>query len=287
MKINRGEKGNGHCGLSLTSRHTFACAALLVLVFAGRFAPGPNYWGFNHLAYLPWPVFVLWCVLASVSLVPAIQNRLGIILHRFVDRWLFGKLQMRLVVAVAGVGLFTVFREQSFFMGDGYLIVDLIQKEIPFRIFDNMDYYLHFRIWKYISQDLMSITALYSFGSIAAGLLAFLLLVTLIRRFDWQPWRRGVALGLVFFCGPGMLFFGYIESYSFLYTMISCFVVCGLLVVEGRLPLWVASSCFGVGLFFHLTAVFSAPALLYLVARADNRPVARRILEGFVPVLAL
>jgi len=74
-----------------------------------------------------------------------------------------------------------------------------------------------------------------------------------------------------------------VESYSFLFLFLTAFLLTGLLVLEKRAPLWLAAAFFGLGLAFHLTALFTAPALLVLALRAPVQPARRRILEAFGP----
>ena len=261
----------------------------LILLAVGRVLPGPRAWGFNHFAYLPGWVFGVWlaaALLLGTLLLPAVQravcDRLAGPLPRFLfeSRWVPWAL-----TAIAG-GLFFLLRERSFFMGDGYLVGELVEQGVPFRAFDNLDYLLHFQAYQQFGQGGLRFSSfdLYRGSAIFAGMLAVATWVRLAGRLSWSPWRKVAVVGLLFFAGPAALFFGYVESYSFLFLFMTAFLLCGLLVLDGRAPLWLAATFFGLGLAFHLTALFTAPALLVLAWRAPGRsPPARRVLEAFGP----
>jgi Flp pilus assembly protein TadD len=270
----------------------FLLALPPLLIMVGRFLPGPRAWGFNHLAYLPGWVFGAWLVAAALVgtlLVPAVQraacNRLAGLLPRFLFEWRW----VRLALPVLAGGLFLLLRERSFFMGDGYLIPELVERGVPFRAFDNLDYLLHFQIYQRFGADGARFSSfdLYRGVSILAGMLAVATWVRLAGALSWSPWRKAAALGLLFLAGPVVLFFGYIESYTFLFLFLTAFLLTGLLVLEGRFPLWLAATFFGLALAFHLTALFTAPALLVLAWRAPGRSAKERIFDAFGPPAAL
>lgn len=146
-----------------------------------------------------------------------------------------------------------------------------------------MDYVLHFQAFRAWGGS-GSAAPVYRHASLIAGMLAVGLLIFLVRRLDWEPWRRVLLVGLFLFSGPVLLFCGYVESYSFLFVFLTCFLVTGILVLDGRAPLWLASAFFGLAIFFHLTAVFTGPALLFLALRAPAGSVRGRWLQAAAPV---
>ena len=264
----------------------------LVFLAAGRFLPGPYAWGFNHFAYLPGWVFGVWlaaALLLGTLFLPAVQRTVCDRLAGALPRFLFERRWVPWALAVAGGGLFFLLRERSFFMGDGYLVGELVERGVPFRAFDNLDYLLHFQAYKRLGQDGMRFSSfdLYRGSAILAGMLAVATWLRLAGRLSWSPWRKATVVGLLFSAGPAVLFYGYVESYSFLFLFMTAFLLCGLLVLDGRAPLWLAATFFGLGLAFHLTALFTAPALLVLAWHAPGRPPVRRILEALGPPMLL
>jgi tetratricopeptide (TPR) repeat protein len=258
---------------------------LLALVpLLGRFLPGPGAWGFNHLAYLPVWATGVWVVLALLLLLPPTQARIARAFEGTLPRWIYGTWHGPLALIAIAAATFGIFRERSFFMGDGYLVGELVERGIPFRAFDNMDYLLHFEVYKWLHGriDVSSFTV-YRVGSVLAGMIGILLVVWLTRRLSWEPWRKMAVLAFILLTGPVMLFHGYVESYSYLFVALTAFLLAGLAALERRGPLWPASLFFGLGIFSHLTAVFSGPAMLYLALRAPIRPAWKRWLEAVLP----
>jgi Tfp pilus assembly protein PilF len=264
----------------------------LVLLAVGRFLPGPYAWGFNHLAYLPGWFFGVWltaALLLGMLTRPSVQRVVCDRLAGALPRLLFERRWVPCALAVIAGGLFFLLRERSFFMGDGYLVGELVDRGVQFRAFDSLDYLLHFQVYKQLGEGGARFSSfdLYRGSAILAGMLAVATWLRLAGRLPWSPWRKATVLGLLFFAGPAALFFGYVESYSFLFLFLTSFLLCGLLVLDGRAPLWLAATFFGLGLAFHLTALFTAPALLVLVWRAPVRPRARRVIEAFGPPVLL
>lgn len=261
----------------------------LVLLLIGRFVSGPFAWGWNHFAYLPDWVYAAWIALSVLICLPPAQRRVGAWLSGTFFQVLFTRLWAALGTALAAGGLFALLRERSFFMGDGYLIGELVERGMPFRAFDNIDYLMHYQLYTALKAggSKLSSFTLYRIGSVVAGVVAVWLWTRLAARLPGEPWRRAAAWGFTLFLGPVALFFGYVESYAFLFLFLTAFLLQGLRVLEGNGRLWVASAFFGAGLAFHLTAVFTGPALLFLALRAPVRPAARRWLEAALPPAVL
>jgi tetratricopeptide (TPR) repeat protein len=262
---------------------------LMLCMFLGRFLPGPPAWGFNHLFYLPSFLTPLWALAAVVVFWPAVQRRALDLLRESIPRFLFERRAGRWLLPLIGGALFFLLRERSFFMGDGYLIGELADRGVHFRAFDSLDYLLHLQALNFLRSTGSKLSSfdVYRLASMVAGLLATMSLPLLIRRLDWAPWRKAALLALLFCQGPAALYFGYVESYSYLFLFLTCFMISGLLVLDGRGALWVASIFYGLALAFHLTAVFTGPALLFLALRAPVRPAVKRWLQAVVPPAAL
>lgn len=262
--------------------------ALLFLPVLGFFLSGPPAWGFNHLSYLPRPWIAVSALLALVLAWPRAQRELAGLLERRVPLILFGGWPGRAALLLVLGAIFALLRERSYFMGDGYLIGELVDRGVPFRAFDNLDYLLHQQLHRALkaSHPIDSFD-LYRGGAVFAGLLGGAIVFALAKRLPWEGWRRALAVLFFLGTGPATLFFGYVESYSFLYVFLTAFLISGLLVFARRGSLWVASTFFGLALAFHLTALFSAPAMLYLALRAPVAPVSKRWREAVLPAAIL
>ncbi len=263
--------------------------AVLLLILAGRFVPGPAAWGFNHLFYLPGWFTPLWVIAAAAVTIPALQGKGARFLESRCSAILWERRWMVWILPPVAGALFALFRERSFFMGDGYLIGELADRGVMFRAFDSLDYLLHFQALQGLTRLGLSVSAftVYRVASVLGGMLAVAVFMAMIRRLPWEPWRRTACFGLMFFMGPAAMYFGYVESYTFLLVFLTAFMLAGLGALEGHSRLWVASGFFGLALSFHLTAVFSAPALLILLLRTPGLSAGRRWAQVVLPPLAL
>ncbi len=237
---------------------------------------------------MPRGFFFVWAGLALVLIWPRAQVFLSDLLSRRVPSLLFERRVTGIAVLALLAIVFWILRERSFFMGDGYLIGELVDRGAPFRAFDNLDYLLHHQLHQLLraAMPIDSFT-LYQIGSVVAGVVGAWILARLTAKLGWEPWRRALLLLFVFTTGPAVLFYGYVESYSFLFVFLTAFLLSGYLALEERAPLWVASLFYGLALAFHLTALFSAPAMLYLALRSRAKPASRRWMEAVLPALLL
>ena len=262
--------------------------ALVALSFAGRFLPGPSTWGFHLHAYLPLAFTVVWLVLAVVVFLPQFQRRTGEFLEFVGQKGVSSALGPVVLAAIFGCA-FAVLSERVYFLGDGYLIGELIEKGMPFRSFDNMDYLAHFQLYKSLRNPLdpepVRSFEIYRWGAVLAGVLGTLLLSFLAALLDWKAWQKGLLILLFLFSGPAAMFYGYVESYGYLFVFMSAFLLSGVLVLQGRFPLWAASLFFGLAAFSHLTAAFGAPALLFLALAAPGSSRVRGLLLGLGPAV--
>ncbi|MCC7141064.1 MAG: tetratricopeptide repeat protein [Candidatus Eisenbacteria bacterium] len=254
----------------------------------GFFLIGPGAWGFNHLAYLPRGFLVLSALGALLLSWRRAQEWLSERLSGTLPDLFFGPFWKR-TLFVLGMGvLFVLLRERSFFMGDGYLVGELVDRGVKFRAFDNMDYLLHEQLHHALktSQPIDSFT-LYRAGAVLTGVIGLSVLLPLAGRLAGERWRRALWVCLFLATGPVVLFFGYVESYANLYLCLTAFLLSGVLAAQGRGHLWMASVWFGLAIAFHLTALFSAPALLILALRTPGRSAPRRWLEAALPALLI
>jgi len=266
-----------------------ALCLLAALPLLGAFLPGPAAWGFNHLAYLPRWMVAPWGALVALLIWPRSRRVLDRALGETAPRvWLSGPMAWGAFV-LAFAALCALLRQRSFFLGDGYLIGELVEKQIAFRAFDNLDYLAHLKLYQWLKlfRPIDSF-ALYRIGAVVAGVVFWIVVGGLAKRLDWAPWRKALLFGLFLTAGPIQLFFGYVESYAFLYVCLTGFLLSGYLSLEKRIAAWVPGLFFGLALAFHLTALFSAPALLLLAWSAPRTTSGRRRwLEVLGPPLLL
>ncbi|MCE5272198.1 hypothetical protein LLH00_13050 [bacterium] len=172
-----------------------------------------------------------------------------------------------LAVVAVGWGL----REQNFFMGDGWALIDNVRK--PFYLHPNepLDFFTH-----QLFQRLLTLLGIAD-GAVAYALLAVLLLPVLL----WLTWRmagllcrdsresRTAVFLILAFGGTLQLFLGYVESYTLVNLFACLFLYLGIKALSGEgkgLP-WALSIAAALALLSHLSAAMLLPALLFVWLR--------------------
>jgi tetratricopeptide (TPR) repeat protein len=262
---------------------------LLGLSLAGAFLPGRWLWGVNHLAYLPRWMTALWAFLAVAAVWPGAARRLVLPAAGRVHHFLFESRTGAFVVPLGSAAFFWLLRTRSFFLGDGHLLAELSVKGNFFHGFDDMDFALRSLIFRSVGASSLDAAFLvFQVVSVLSGALGIALAQQLLRGLSWKRSARTLAFVLLFTGGSVSLYFGYVEVYSFLFAFLTAFLLAGLLVLEGRISPWICSLFFALALLSHLTAVFSAPALLYLTLKGRGpwfRRIVRLWLLPAIPVI--
>jgi hypothetical protein len=134
-----------------------------------------------------------------------------------------------------------------------------------------LEIYLHSRFWSYTSRAFgWSVEYSYQFLSSAAGGV----FVVLLLLFGWVALgeRRWIVLVLgVGSAGFMQLFFGDVENYTLVTTLILLYFLTGHLFLEGRVGVLVPGAVVAVAITFHLLAAFLLPSLAYLGVVALRR----------------
>src|SRR5262249_27601102 len=163
---------------------------------------------FNHLGYLPRGFLIAWIALALLLVWPRAQSTLSGLLSKRIPSLVFDRPFAGVTILGLLAIVFWLLRERSFFMGDGYLIGELVDRGAPFRAFDTLDYLLHHQIQELLRKSSRPDSfTLYQIGSVLAGLLGAFLVTRQAAKLGWEPWRRALFLLFVFTTGPAVLFY--------------------------------------------------------------------------------
>lgn len=258
------------------------CTVLVVLQWIAPFLPGHLAWGIHHLAYVPLWVRSLWCglVLALLWIPGPLLPKLEIGVGRGLARR-----SAPLLLAAGGGALFWLLRTRTHFLGDGYLVGELVDRGMSYRTFDFLDFFLHATVWKLFEQGGgVSAFRVYAWASVLAGVCYLLSARWASLRLVTDPSGRALLFGLLVFAGPLQMFFGYVESYSFQAVFLLLYFAASVLALRGQAPYWRAGVLFGLALAFHTTSVFLAPTLLFLaLARLRQRGWLRQAGSALLP----
>ncbi|MBD3337093.1 MAG: tetratricopeptide repeat protein [Candidatus Eisenbacteria bacterium] len=271
---------------------TGACAALIILQWAAAFVPGHLLWGFYHLDSVPLAGRTVWALAGLLGIWAAQRPRWLEPSARLVaaaGRTLWRRAwALAAVIAVCGAA-FWLLRNRTHFLGDGYLIGELVERGVLFRTYDLLDFTLHALLWNWM-QGLAEMGAfqLYAVVSVFLGIAYILAAHWTSERLVDDPSGRLLLLALLVMAGPLEMFFGYVESYGFQAILILLYLGHAILYLRGRNALWRPALFFGLALAFHTTTIFLLPTLIYLAwRRPDGGGRGRRWAVAFGTPLVL
>ncbi len=279
--------GSGHPGAARAIQ--VAGSGLLLLAVAAVFLPAPLAWGAGHWAYVPPWVTALLVVAGLVTLWTPLGLRVGewgiragrtlVLGHPLLA---FGALPAAFAV------LGWLLRSRVHFLGDGWLLGELVSRELGYHGFDFVDYLLKARLFGAMGLSTEGDAfALFGAVSVAAGTLYAMAAAFVARRFQGDAGERIALYALVMALPAVQLFFGYVECYALLSVGMMLFLGATWLHYQGRVRAWVPAAAFGFGLFWHLDALFLGPLLLFPLAYppAGASPLGRRLIEVAGPPL--
>jgi tetratricopeptide (TPR) repeat protein len=263
---------------------------LLLLQVAGALLPGPLLWGFNHLVYLTGPLGVLWPLAGLALIWTRLGDRLGKLLVERLAPALFDRpLVAYLMVPITGALIFWLLRCKIHFLGDGWLIGEMVNIGVKFHGYDFIDYYLH-----YVINQLFGLTdewdtfRMFGVLSVIAGAGYLAAAAWISRRTSEENSERILLYGMLVFATPVQMFMGYVECYSFLAIFMMLYVTSLSAHYERGMRLTVPALMLGIGLMFHLDALFIAPvflAVLFWPAPSASRSFPARLLQAGLPIL--
>jgi hypothetical protein len=259
-----------------------------LLVVAGAFLGGTGTWGFDHLAWLP-----RWWLAAVLPLVGFLfwiggprlpgEGRTPRV-HRLLFLWRPGVVVWPVVAGC----LFHALRTRAHFLGDGYLLLDVLGREHELRPLESFGYLLLEQCRPLFASAPDPSLAVYRAASIAAGVTGVLLVRLLLPRTSWEPARQVVFLGLHLAGASTLLYCGYVEHYAFLYAFLTAFTLAGLAAAEGRAPLRLPAILLAAAMAAHLSAVLALPALVVLAWRGTGGTGRRRrVVVALAPTIVV
>lgn len=264
---------------------------LLLLQALASFFPGPLFWGVNHLAYAPALLRILWPLFGLLLIWTSAGVAFGRWLTDRVAPFLLGhRLAAYVAAPIAGALLFWFLRCKTYFLGDGWLLGEMVTIGIRFSGFNFIHYHLVAKLFSTLTSPVEADAfRLFAGTSIVAGVLYLIAAAWSARGLSKDNGERILLYLLLVFFAPVEMFMGYVECYSILMVFMLLFASTIALHYIRRLPIWVPAAAFGLGLIFHLDALFMAPLLVALVlwpAVHSPRSVWKRLGLVLLPIIA-
>ena len=284
---NLGPQDASGAGGSIALR--MALTLLILLQGVAGFLPGPELWGLNHLAYVSVTWRLIWPALGLTLIWLPIGGR--------VSRWLvagFGGLLERRWLAygllpLAGLVFLWLARGRTHFLGDGYLLADLIGEGDAFHGFDFLAYHLHFKLYGWLGlEGTDAAQQLFAYLSVVTGAGYVAAAAWSARCLASERSDRAVVFGLLTCSATVLMFMGYVECYAALTVCLLLFFTSLVRHWRGEVSLWVPSATLAAGLVFHLNAMLVAPLLAVPLFRPPPGAAAsafKRLIAVLAPIL--
>ncbi len=241
----------------------FAFAGTCLFIALSSFFPECRFWGFG-----------VWARMGSSGILVSVGTAgLVTIAAYAVYRWTTHLDRSIRTFAAIGVVLFAtayLFRPQTFYLGDGYTLLALLEEGNP--LIEKMrqlgESMAHLWLWEAIDGETQQDGVLvYRIISYTAGVL-FVAVAAWLSRKLYEDRGRAFLLfvGLVS-SGYMLLYFGYVENYSIFGLSVLIYCLVGLLVWQGRVNHWLMVLLQAVTVLFHIFGVTFIPATLYIIYR--------------------
>ncbi|MDP8975606.1 MAG: hypothetical protein M3N28_04430 [Actinomycetota bacterium] len=272
----------------------YALAAIVPARAEDRFQRvAPVLFGFDQLEPIGWAAAAL-PVLAAVALRLPWHRLVGRAeaLQAFVEgRSRATRAVLAIGVGVACFGVFFALRNESL-NPDGAALAAKFQADVPVKgahlTHDELlELYVHSRFWAYTNGAFgWSVERSYQFLSSAAGAVFVVVLLAFGRSLLGNRRYPILVLGIAS-TGFMQLFFGDVENYTLVTTLILLYLFTAHLYIQERTNLLVPTTVLAVAICFHLIAAFLLLSLAYLCLVALRRREWRPILGAGAVLVAV
>lgn len=242
---------------------------IILIQIGGLFLPLHLSWGFNYWQLFPIEVAAVVLGLALIAVHPGLYINAAPGINRFISAVsrATGRRHTLLVsfaVSVLLFALFYLYRSRAHVYGDGLLLLEVAQTPIEYWPFN--EYFrkplsmLLYRFWLFYLPSVLEVSPANIIGAFnaAAGLVGFWALFRLSRLMASEVSHRLFLLLACLASGGLILFFGYIEYYTWAVSLSLWSLALSIGHVKGQNRLWPALLVAIVATGFHL---FAAPMI--------------------------
>lgn len=254
-------------------------AFLYLLHFMPFIAKSFRFWGFNHLVFLPFQYAILFAIVGFIVIlapfIPVLSSW-GVKVSDLFAKVFFEstrKTYYRLgFVLVAGFAFF-LFRMPTHFLGDGYQYLSNIgsDKGSFIKWSEGGITYLAIGVQSLLGPKNFA-TALLAFQiiSIISGMVSIWFYFSISGLLSSNSTMRAIIFMALICSGSALLFFGYVESYSAVWAIMTAFLKYTVQYLKTRKGLITAIVLYFAALILHALFIIFFPALVYLVFQHEN-----------------
>lgn len=251
------------------------CFLLILIHLVASFFPHLRLWGINQLHYFPLGFRIAVTAIGLLILVPQVNKGLiefikkggSLLVHLRTITWVYERFSKASryfkysLVSLLSLIFFWSLRAKTPLLGDGYLRGGEIQIGKLFSITEPLDFYLHLVVSRLSGLDGYTT---YGVLSCIAGALYIFMVLLICDLWSENNKEKLLIFSILATMGSTQLFFGYVESYSFLYVALTGYIFFSLRYLKkGRGLIW-PYFLFLLATGFHLSALFVLPSLVYL-----------------------
>ncbi len=255
-----------------------AIGLIALLMFIAGMYPSTVNWGVNHLAFYPSTVRFMVPLLILLLLIPSVRRLLMKHLERYVAYFGKQKKPIRLlyaiiVLAASGV-VFWSARTATHFLGDGYVLLRNVGKEMGSKEFflnpwnrEPLTIFLVFKLHKLFSAlgIVDSAESAFRAYSIFCGITFIAIIWKLKNLISKEHVERVLLFLFLFASGASQLFFGYVENYTLAYTMVFLFITVSISYLQGTTSITFPVIIFPLMVATYFATIIFLPALLMLM----------------------
>ena len=258
---------------SLLFRSSLVFYLTLLVYFIASFFTGLRTWGIDFWGY--YPLWVRICLL-GICIIMSVLGYYKLFKYNeeiHEDRFspnTFLWFSIGLVI-ISGL-TFYFFRIKTHFLGDGYMIISLLADEVPLikgREIGEAIIHVWFKnLFGLKGTDGAEIS--YQSLSIVAGIIFVISTLWFSHKYyDTFKYRIILTLGTLS-GGYMLLFFGYVENYSFFVLSVSSFIYVSVLVLNRKISKYWVIPALGLAIFFHIFGVILIPGAIYAMTAGSH-----------------
>jgi len=251
-----------------SKKHFLIIGAILLSAFyiIAGLIPINSLWGFNHLKYFPDFVTIIYAILVIVFIIPAVADRIYILLSKLTVHFQKLPKPIRIVIisVLAGI-VFYLLRVHVHSLGDGYQRIFEIGKGKFYSHTEPLDFFLHAALYRFLLLfDIRTPELSYVIISILSGLI-FVNAIYLFKFSSRVNASTSLLIKTIFIASGGLLlFFGYVESYSFYYLFSLLFLLWAIKFLIDKKGLLASAILLAIAIASHITSLFLIPGFVYL-----------------------
>ena len=243
-----------------------SCAFLILVHLIASFFPHLRVWGINQFHYFPLGLRIALSAIGLLVLIPGVN---GLLVRLLARAFLppaeklrrLNKYTLYSVISLLSLIPLWLLRAKTPLLGDGYLRAGELKLGSLLSITEPLDFYLHLVFFELVGVDGYTTYAVMS--CVAGGLYIFLILL-LSDLWGKDGKEKLFIFSILATLGTTQLFFGYIESYSFMYVTLTGYLLFSLRYLKGKSGFLWPSLFLLLAAGFHLSALFVLPSLFYL-----------------------